>query len=289
MKFGIVLPNFGAGASRSSILDSALAAEKLGYDSVWLTDHVALPLADANRFGRIFEAMTTLSYLAGTTSRIRIGISSLVLPQRNPVEVAKQIATIDNLAGGRVMLATGIGWSEGEFANLGRGFKTRARRMDEALKVLRMLWDASEPVSFQGDFFHFDQLALAPLPVQLGGPLLWVAGNSVAALHRAAKFGDGWHPNYKSPEQLAAMLAEARPLIGERPFTVCLRLTVAFTEIYDPKRPLAGSSDQVREHLQALQQAGANQMILYFDAETQAAHEHAMKTFQKEIMASWQA
>ncbi len=288
MKFGIVLPNFGAGVSRSSILDTAQAAEALGYDDVWLTDHVALPQADAARFGRIFEAMTTLGYLAGSTSRIRIGISSLVLPQRNPVEVAKQIATIDNLSGGRVMLACGIGWSEGEYANLGRGFKTRARRMDEALKVLHMLWSKSEPASFRGDFFNFDQLALSPLPMQTGGPPLWVAGNSTAALHRAARFADGWHPNYKQPEQLAAMLAEARPLIGERPFAVCLRLNVAFTDTLDPQRPLAGTADQIRERLQALQQAGASHMILFFDAETQSAREHAMKTFQKEIIAGWQ-
>ena len=128
MKFGVILPTFGPGASRMGILDAAHAAEDLGYDSIWVTDHLALPKEDAERFGHIFEALTTLSYLAASTRRVRLGISTLVLPQRNPVEVAKEIATLDALSAGRVIFSAGIGWSRGEYTNLGYNFFDRARR-----------------------------------------------------------------------------------------------------------------------------------------------------------------
>lgn len=176
MKFGIVLPNYGPDATRLTILDTALAAERLGYDSVWVTDHLALPETDAERFGQIYETITTLSFLAGSTSRIRLGISALVLPQRNPVEIGKQLATLDVLSGGRLILAAGVGWSKGEFENLGYNFHNRGRRMDEALKVLRTLWRGNKVVSFKGKYYNFERAFFAPQPIQSGGPPLWVAG-----------------------------------------------------------------------------------------------------------------
>jgi len=101
MKFGVVLPSYGAQSGRLATVDTALAAESLGFDSAWTTDHLALPQADAARYSPLLEAVTTLAYLAGLTQRVRLGISALVLPQRNPVEVARQIATLDVLSGGR--------------------------------------------------------------------------------------------------------------------------------------------------------------------------------------------
>jgi len=284
MKFGIVLPNFGNDASRLSIIDTALAAEEMGYDSIWLTDHVALPKADAVRFGHIFECITTLGFLAGVTSKIKIGISSLVLPQRNPVEVAKEIATIDVLSNGRVMLAIGIGWSQGEYSNLNNNFKNRARRMDEAINVLRMLWKSNEPISFTGNFYHFDEVVLLPRPIQPEGPTLWVAGNSAAALNRAARLADGWHPNYKSPEELSVMLAEVKPILRNRPFNVAMRLHIDFKDSPDPNKILSGPPEKIRTQLQEVEQAGADYALLYFDAENQPGRERAMLTFQKEIM-----
>lgn len=287
MKFGIILPTFGESSSRLTLIDAALAAERMGFDSVWVTDHLALPKPDAERFGRIFEAMTTLSYLAASTSRVRLGISSLVLPQRNPVEVAKEIATIDALSGGRVILAAGIGWSAGEYANLGHPFTNRARRMDEALKVLRTLWRGAGPASFQGEFYKFEQAVIDPKPIQQGGPPLWVAGNSSAALRRAVYYADGWHPTSLAPQELAEVLVEAKPMLGTRPFSVCVRLRIAIPEQAENKAHISGTPDQVREQLRAYQQAGVDYVVLYFQAETQAAAERSMQVFQKEIMADW--
>ena len=284
MKFGIILPNYGPDASRLAILDTTLAAERLGYDSVWTTDHIALPKDEAREYGLIYEAITTLSYLAGSTSRVRLGISALVLPQRNPVEVAKQLATLDVLSGGRVTLATGIGWSRGEYENLGHSFADRGRRMDEALQVLRTLWRGNKVVTFKGKYYSIQQAAFEPQPVQAGGPPIWVAGDSPAALKRAIYYADGWHPHMRSPQALEDAMQQARSLLGSRPFTVCLRMRVAFTPAPVPEVQLSGTPEDMRSLLRAFQQAGAEYVLLHFAVETQAARERAMQTFSKEVM-----
>ncbi len=284
MKFGIVLPNFGQDATRLSIVDTTLAAEGLGFDSAWVTDHLALPQSDAPRFGLIFEAITTLSYLAGSTGRIRLGVSALVLPQRNPVEIAKELATLDVLSGGRVILAAGIGWSAGEYLNLGYNFHDRGKRMDEALKVLRTLWRGNKTATYHGKYYNFDQVAFEPQPIQSGGPPLWVAGDSAAALKRAIYYADGWHPHMKTPEQLVETLKPARALIGTRPFTICLRMRAEFSNQPDPATVLFGSPADMIDKLRAFQTAGASDAILYFPAASHAARKRAMDTFSKEVL-----
>ncbi|HZW03364.1 MAG TPA: LLM class flavin-dependent oxidoreductase, partial [Anaerolineaceae bacterium] len=223
MKFGVVLPSYGPQSGRSPIVDTALAAERLGFDSAWATDHLALPESDSERFGHIYESLITLSYLAASTLTLRLGTSALVLPQRNPVEVAKQAATLDVLSGGRVILAAGIGWSEGEYHNLGHDFHNRGKRMDEALRVLRTLWRGQRTASFKGQYYNFEKVVFSPGPIQSGGPELWVGGNSRAALRRAAYLADGWHPNARGVETLQRMLKGAAVLLGKRPFAVALR------------------------------------------------------------------
>lgn len=285
MKFGVVLPSYGPRAGRLSILDTALAAEQLGYDSVWLTDHLALSLPEAETFGHIFEAVTTLAYLAGSTSRIRLGISSLVLPQRNPVEVAKQLATADVLSGGRVMLAAGIGWAESEYRNLGSNFEDRAARMDEALKVLRTLWrGGSRPFSFQGKTYAFADVVFSPPSVQLGGPPLWVAGNSPAALRRAVMLADGWHADSLTAAQLSELLATVRPMIANRPFTISMRATLTRQPAEDPSALYYGAPDALIGQLQELQAAGLEYLMFNVQAETQAERERILRSFAQEIV-----
>ena len=165
MKFGVILPNYGEPASRLATVDTALAAENLGFDSAWVTDHMALPESDGPTYTPIFEALTTTAFLAASTRRIRLGISALVLPQRNPYEVAKQLATIDVLSGGRVMLAVGIGWSKGEFENLGYTFTNRGKRADEAIMVLRTLWRGGRVISLPGPALPLRQSPIQPAPL----------------------------------------------------------------------------------------------------------------------------
>ncbi|GAP15573.1 probable F420-dependent oxidoreductase, Rv2161c family [Longilinea arvoryzae] len=284
MKFGVVLPSYGAHSGRLATVDTTLAAEGMGFDSVWTTDHIALPKADAERFSPLLESITTLAYLAGLTSRIRLGVSSLVLPQRNPLEVARQMATLDVLSGGRAMLACGVGWSRGEYEALGSDFSNRGRRMDESIRVLRSLWRGSRTVSFQGEYYNFQDIDFAPAPIQPGGPPLWVAGDSPAAARRAFRLADGWHPNHTSPENLASLLQPMRPFIAAgRPFTVCLRLSLSFGDSPDPATPLSGNPAQVAAQIRAYRDAGMNYALIHFLAQSQAERERAMRTLMTRV------
>jgi probable F420-dependent oxidoreductase len=283
MKFGVILPNFGSQATRLNILDTALAAERLGYESVWATDHLALPESDADRFGHLFETVTTLAWLAGSTGSIRLGISALVLPQRNPLEVGKMLASLDALSGGRVMLAAGIGWSEGEYRNLGYDFQNRAKRMDEALQVLRTLWRGGRVISYKGKYYSFERVSFSPGPVQSGGPVLWVAGNSLAALRRAAFFADGWHPNLRTPEELERSLKSAARLLGSRPFTVSLRMRVALNRAPETEYTLSGKPPELIERMRAFTSAGMTHAVIHFEADSQAEREAALKSFARDV------
>lgn len=281
MKFGFVLPNYGKQATRYSMIDSALEAEKNGFDSIWLTDHLALPVIDGDLFGHIFESITTLSYLAASTRTIKLGLSTLVLPQRNPVEIAKSLATLDNLSNGRLIATVGIGWSEGEYKNLGYDFNNRGKRMDEAVKVLRTCWRGQGTVDFHGKFYNFSNMVFSPPPVQSGGPPLWIAGDSPKALSRAISLGDGWHPNAHSPEHLANSLKNVKSIIQLRPFVIAVRIGIDF----DPNRQpvsqsvLCGSPEKIINQLQEYENSGMNYAIVNLKAESQAERERVIRKF----------
>jgi probable F420-dependent oxidoreductase len=281
IKFGVILPSYGKQANRLPIVDTAQLAESLRFDSIWVTDHLALPQSESDRFPRLFESISTLGYLAGITRQVKLGISALILPQRHPFEVAREIATIDVLSGGRTLLAAGIGWSEGEYTNLGYDFHNRGRRMDEAVKVLRTCWRGREVVSFQGAFYNFEQAYFSPLPLQEGGPPLWIAGNSSAALRRAMNLADGWHPTNISAADLAQAVASFTPLVKARPFTVCARLRLSFSE--SESAQVSGSPDRVTSQLKEYAAAGMNYALLHFDGDSQAARQRAMQTFAAEV------
>lgn len=283
MNFGVVLPTFGMSTDRETVLETALAAMELGYDSIWCSDHLALPLADAEPFGSIFEPLSTLAYLAGITRGIKLGISSLVLPQRNPVEVARQLAAIDLLSEGRTILATGIGWSQGEYTNLGYDYGNRAERMEEAVRVLKLLWSSRTPATFHGKFYHFDELVFTPLPLQFGGPKVWIAGNSEAAVQRAARLGDGWHPTLSNPQEMIKLLAKICHFLEDRDFTVCQRLSLSFGPADPEKVPLQGSPEQIIRRLRAFQGAGMDDCILYFTNESLAGRIDDMHLFITQI------
>jgi probable F420-dependent oxidoreductase len=292
LKIGVVLPSYGPQASRQSLLDTARAAEELRFDSVWVTDHLALPEQDAERYGRIFETLTTLGYLAASTAKVRLGVSALVLPQRNPVIVARQVANLDVLSEGRILLAVGVGWSAGEYANLGQSFHDRGKRMDEAIQVLRTLWSGGQSISFQGRYYQFDKLVFSPAPLQAGGPPLWVGGESRAAQRRAALLGDGWHPNAQGPAVLEEAVGHICHLRGSRPLTISVRLRCAFIPSHPPAEAsvhLLGSSEEILEQVQSYRAAGMNYAVINFLAGSPAARLRQMRRFAEEILPHLQA
>ena len=214
MKFGVCVPNYGETGSTETLRQIALAAEDEGYDSVWCTDHVLLSRNSNTPYERILDSLTTLAYLSAETKRVRLGISSLITAMRNPVVVAKQLATIDYLSNGRVMLATSAGWNESEFLNLGSDFHTRGRRLNESIKLIRTLWRGD--TSFQGKFIpqKFEDAVFEPPPIQKD-LTIWIAGSSRAAMKRAARLGDGWHPNVEPLDQFAALVKDFKEIFPE--------------------------------------------------------------------------
>ncbi len=203
------------------LLDAvAEGAEARGIGTIWVGEHVVLFEEYASRYpyaedGRIpappgsglLEPLVTLTYLAARTSTVRLGTAMLLLPQRNPVYVAKEVSSLDWLSDGRVDLGIGVGWLEEEFDVLNVPWARRGRRTDEYLEVLRTLW-VDNPSSFHGETYDLPDCEMFPKPVQQPHPPIHVGGETAAAMRRVARLGQGWHTSNRSPAALATGLAE---------------------------------------------------------------------------------
>jgi probable F420-dependent oxidoreductase len=193
MKLGVCLPHYGRPIEVPRMLEVARHAEARGLDSVWVTDHVIVP----NQVNVIYrehmlDPLAVLPWLAGVTSRIALGTSVVILPYRSPIPVAKLLASVDVLSGGRLIVGAAIGWLEGEFAALGVPFKERVSRSEEALELFRTLWTQPHP-ELVTRRHQLHDVTFSPLPLQKPRPPLYVGGNSEGALRRVARHGDGWH------------------------------------------------------------------------------------------------
>lgn len=276
MKFGIQLPHFGPHASGEGAIALARRAEALGFDSVWVGDHIVYPPPLAERFGaEFYEAVTTLAYVGAATSRIRLGTAVLVIPYRNPLVLAKQLATLDVLSGGRLTVGIGAGWSADEFAALGAPFAERGAATDEYLRVMQALWTEERP-RFAGKFFAFPEMLFAPRPRQRPAPPIWVGGNSPRARRRAAELGDAWLPIWHRPtgrgftpealrEQVAELRAQARragravthEIAGLMPLAILDRAPTP-----EEARPLVGPPETLVETLHRYRDAGLSHVVL---------------------------
>ncbi len=207
MKIGIVFPQTEFGNDAVALRDYAQTAESLGYTHILAYDHILG--ANPNRPGGwrgpytyehpFHEPFVLFGYLAAVTSRIEFATGVIILPQRETAVVAKQAATLDILSNGRLRLGVGIGWNEVEYVALGQNFRTRGQRIEEQVKLLRLLWQ-NELVTFNGRWHTIPDAGLNPLPVQRPIPI-WFGGHADAVLRRIARMGDGWLPNYRTAEQ----------------------------------------------------------------------------------------
>jgi probable F420-dependent oxidoreductase len=227
MQFGAHIFGVGALADPVTLGEVARLAESLGYHSVFLADHVLVPRSLASKYpysqdGSFpydpdkdwLDPLVALGYLAGQTRSIRLGTSITVVPMRHPIITAKQIATADHLSGGRVIFGAGVGWMAEEFALLGASFHDRGRRMDEYLRLMKVLWTEANP-HFEGEYFRVANCGFAPKPVQKPHVPLWIGGESPAALRRAAQLGDGWHSAGTALAELPARLRLLRAALAE--------------------------------------------------------------------------
>jgi probable F420-dependent oxidoreductase len=210
MDFGLVLPSMGDGATRDGIEATAELAERHGFTDVWGTDHVLVDHGAAEDYGRIYEILTTLAWVAGRFRTVRVGASVVIAPMRNAVLLAKELATLDDLSEGRLIVGLGAGWSVPEFANLGMAdrFQVRGAYLEETVGLFRHLWSGStEP--FRGRFHQFDDFVFGPLPRRGADTPVWIGGRNERALHRVGRLADAYHSSATSP----ASFAERIPII----------------------------------------------------------------------------
>jgi probable F420-dependent oxidoreductase len=247
----VVLPTYGPGSKPRDILESSILAEELGFDGVAATDHLFVPHGNPDRFERVFEAITVLGAIAPLTSRVRLLLSVLILPMRNPFIAAKQLATLDQLSGGRLILGLGVGWNEEEFRNVGAEFATRGRRLDEGVSLLRHLFSGSRS-EFAGQHYSIQEGAFGPPPAQHADLKILIGGTSDAALRRAAAIGQLWESNpVIGPEQYSELLAKLRAMAGDRSIQPGARINIP-----------AGADGQAEALAYA--QAGAEHLLLEF-------------------------
>ena len=269
MDYGLCLPNFPAGASAEGIDAGADVAERLGWSTVWTTDHLLVPHADAGDYGRIYDAILTLAWVGARRPRIRLGTSVIVVPQRNAVVLAKELATLDSLSGGRAVAGVGIGWNTTEFDNLGMAdrFHVRGAYLDETIRLWRHLWSgATEP--FHGRFHSIDDFVFGPLPVQQPLPI-FVGGRAEAALRRAGTFGDGYHSSSTGPEAYAkrlTVIADAAAAAGRAMPTLSARVRVEFDRTAESSYAMRGSPEEIANEIRAFAALGVEHLALAFQA-----------------------
>ncbi|MBW2495893.1 MAG: TIGR03619 family F420-dependent LLM class oxidoreductase [Deltaproteobacteria bacterium] len=235
MKVGVLLNNFGGfpetGRGARACIDLARNAERLGFDSVWVTDHVVLPMDRQTPYPHnasghfpytwdqeIFEPLTLMAALATATERVEIGVSVLVIPYRHPLLTAKMIATADQLSGGRILLGAGVGWLRDEFEALGLPSEYYDRRGAVTMDYLRAMqaaWTATNGAAHEGEFVRFEAMGTRPLPARKPHPPVWIGGQGERVLRRTAELGQGYLAISSRPESLMRDTARLRAFCAD--------------------------------------------------------------------------
>ena len=213
MKLAVEFPSVAYREGPAAVARLARAIEDIGFDQLDIFDHVVMGYPTEGRPAPVYppkmpimEPLMTLAYAAAVTDRIGLGTEVLVLPQRQPALVAKQLSTLDTLSGGRARLGVGVGWQASEYDALGEDFSNRGRRMDEAIALIRAYW-TDQRVDFQGEFYTATAMAMEPKPPQGGGLPIWIGGLAPRALKRVGELADGWlAPAIEDPQQGARMV-----------------------------------------------------------------------------------
>jgi probable F420-dependent oxidoreductase len=252
MDFGVVVGNFGTFEEDPGVdgcLTVAVEAERLGFDSVWVHDHVVMPSDVTSTYlyndtgaspfrvdQYIYDPLAVMAAIGAQTSRVGIGTSVLIVPYRNPLVLAKTLSTIDRISHGRVILGIGVGWMEEEFEALGIGdqYPHRGTVTDEYMAACINLWTQEGPSSFQGRWVRYDRVGALPLPVQRPHIPIWVGGKTPVALRRVARYGSGYHTVASSPEQVAAEVAAVHAemeKVGRDPSELVVSMLWAFAGV----------------------------------------------------------
>jgi len=294
MKLGIKLPYSDRTATTADLKEFVRAVDAKGFDSIWLGDHIVLPeTIDRNNYSYLWrfseeqlakpemqtlfpekyflEAMVTCGFLAGLTDRMAIGVGVIVVPMRNPVQLAAQLATLDVLSGGKMIAGVGTGWAREEFRALGRedAFEARGKVLDESISAMRALW-GPQPAAFSGERISFDPVYCEPTPLQAGGPPIWVGGDSKRALRRVVELGNGWQPVELPPDRFAEAsrrLDEMLERAGRDPREIERSVST--------RLPLSNTSDgKARAIIEQYRDAGCTHMVMYSGWRNTMAQNH---------------
>ena len=265
MHVGIMFANTGRGSCPAGAVALAQLAESIGVDSLWAVEHVVVPSGYESRYpydasGKMAggaeefdlpDPLVWLAYVAASTTTVKLGTGILIVPQRNPVILAKEIATLDHLSGGRMLLGVGVGWLEEEFNALGVPFAERGARLDEYLEALRTLW-TQDKASMHGRFVDFESCISRPRPVNGTVPIL-VGGHTKAAARRAGRLGDGFFPGNAAPAEIGELVALVRRTAEEA------RRDPAAIEV---SAMTGGRGDVLLERVDALAGVGVSRVII---------------------------
>jgi len=289
MDFGLALPSFGDASTREGIEAACEAAERHGFRDVWGTDHLLVDAAAAEEYGRIYEIVATLAWVAGRYRRVGIGTSVIVVPMRNAIVLAKELATIDALSEGRLIVGLGVGWNEPEFRNVGVGdrFHVRGAYLDETITLLRHLWSGSaEP--FHGRFHAFDDFVFGPLPAQGAALPIWIGGRNARALERAGRLADGYHSSASGPASFTGripVIRAAAEAAGRPMPRLSARVRVELGGQADPgSYTMAGTPAEVAAEVRAFAEVGVDHLTLRFPEDDPEGLNRAVDRFMAEVV-----
>ncbi|MGH2465057.1 MAG: LLM class flavin-dependent oxidoreductase [Candidatus Limnocylindrales bacterium] len=272
MEFGLALQNHGDGVVPAGIMESADSAARHGWHSVWAVDHVAVGTSQAADYGSTIEALLALTWIGATHPGLKVATGVLVPPMRDAVQLAKELATLDLLTGGRLIVGVGVGDEEdfGEYMNLGKTdrFRVRGAYLDETIALWRHLWSGSK-APFEGRFNRLTDVAFGPPPPQGADLLILSGGRSDRALARVGQLTDGLYSSRWGPDDLVerwpTMIATARANARRKPF-LATRVRVRFDAPADGRYSLRGTTGQMVEELVRFAELGTDVFVAVFEA-----------------------
>lgn len=287
MDFGLVLPSIGDDANLDGLAAAIDLAEAHDFTDIWVTDHILVDHGAAEDYGRTYEALNLLAWAAGRSTRVRLGASVIVVPMRNSIVLAKELATIDALSRGRLIAGFGVGWSPDEFANLGLSdrFRERGAYTEETINLCRHLWSGSRD-PFRGRFHEFHDFVFGPLPDQGASLPIWVGGRDERALRRVGRLADAYHASAASPTTIAArvpIIREAAQAAGRPMPRLSGRVRVELDADAQSFYTIHGSAAEVAAEIRAFAATGVDHLAVLFPPRDATGLTRAVERFESEV------
>ena len=291
MRIGFSLLNNWGIADAQALVGLASRAEHLGFDSVWVHDHVFNVGHVFDRIGGrpYYEPLTLLSFVAARTERVRLGTSVLVLPYHNAIRLAKTAATLDVLSGGRLILGVGVGSIEKETSAMGSPFAERGALSDEAIAAMRTLWAEEDP-SFEGRYYRFGGMKFSPKPLQKPSIPVVIGGVSRAAIRRAARLGDGWQPLGLSPEALRqglAVLREEALAHGRDVWKIPVSIAMSLGASTSRRHALGTTPAEIVQNAKAYATLGVETLVISANTSDPNEARSTMEMVAREVLAAF--